>query len=417
MNSNSTETKVAKKDVFEFTLILGPPNSGKTTEMIGRIRKCRTIKMPYIALQHYDNLLSNVIKKKPDATMEIKNKTCDLKVVEDKKISDSSLSQLVPKRELSCSPINGKLYNNDHQIIDAVCLENLMDIKNDPNFIKAKIIFIKNGHYFDHLRDFILFCCDQLKKNVVMTALDSNYLRQPKDQVLSVVSLTSDLIKLNAYCSLCKDRTLAPFCVQNSQGLFDPVCRAHYLHYGIIPPVQPTISLIMGSMFSGKSTDMVSEIRRCRQINIPICVINNTLDTRYTSNGVSTHDQMKEESICSDKLMKLIDNPCFLEAKEILIEEGQFFPDLYEFVLVACEKYYKTVRVYGLDGDFMRQPFGQMLKLLPIADQIKKLKALCKECGDNTPAIYSKKIVKTEQYIVVAKDDVYQAVCHDHYFS
>ncbi|KAJ2999435.1 hypothetical protein HDV02_002920 [Globomyces sp. JEL0801] len=73
----------------------------------------------------------------------------------------------------------------------------------------------------------------------------------------------------------------------------------------------------------------------------------------------------------------------------IFIEEGQFFPDLLEFVKVAVDQDCKTLIVCGLDGDFQRQPIGQMLDLIPLADSVDKLKALCAICKNGTEGLFS----------------------------
>ena len=86
-----------------------------------------------------------------------------------------------------------------------------------------------------------------------------------------------------------------------------------------------------------------------------------------------------------------------LNANHIMINEAQFYPDLFEFVKEFMSKYMnKTIYVYGLDGDFKQEKIGQILDIIPLCDTIQKLKAICK-CGE--PAIFSKRLSQeTGQY-------------------
>jgi hypothetical protein len=105
----------------------------------------------------------------------------------------------------------------------------------------------------------------------------------------------------------------------------------------------------------------------------------------------------------------------YLEAKLVVIEEGQFFEDLYEFVLKAVEKDKKMVVVGGLDGDCFRKPFGQILQLIPLADTLTKLTAFCKICADGTPGIFTYRLTESKETIEVGGDEMYMPLCRAHY--
>ena len=77
------------------------------------------------------------------------------------------------------------------------------------------------------------------------------------------------------------------------------------------------------------------------------------------------------------------------DAETILINEGQFFPDIEEQVKALVEQTNKRVYVCGLDGDFERKPIGRLLQLIPFCDQVVKLKSLCSLCRDGTPGVFS----------------------------
>ena len=101
----------------------------------------------------------------------------------------------------------------------------------------------------------------------------------------------------------------------------------------------------------------------------------------------------------------------------IIIEEGQFYKDLVPYVINLVETHGKHVIVAGLDGDAQRKPFGSLLELIPYADSIVKLKALCKKCDDGTEALFTSKKIHDSNIIDVGSSDKYEAVCRKHYIA
>jgi thymidine kinase len=97
----------------------------------------------------------------------------------------------------------------------------------------------------------------------------------------------------------------------------------------------------------------------------------------------------------------------------ILINEGQFFPDLYE-VVVDMLKYNKKIYISGLDGDFERKKFGSILDLIPLCDNVKKLKSLCSLCKNGTPGIFSMRLTQEKEQTVVGSSN-YIPVCRNCY--
>jgi thymidine kinase len=106
----------------------------------------------------------------------------------------------------------------------------------------------------------------------------------------------------------------------------------------------------------------------------------------------------------------------FAEARLIVIEEAQFFKDLYPFVEHAVDVCGKDVLVVGLDGDSERRPFGRITDIIPLCDKITKLTAMCKMCGDGTPAIFTHRKVADTSVIKVGTD-TYEALCRKHYIE
>lgn len=173
------------------------------------------------------------------------------------------------------------------------------------------------------------------------------------------------------------------------------------------------LEIILGCMFSGKSTELIRRTNRYKAIGKKILLINHKNDTR-TDSSVKTHSNIKEKAIKTSKLLPLINSSNFTESDVIGIDEAQFFDDLYEFV-IEIEKFNKTIIVAGLDGDFLRQPIGQILYLIPLCDEVTKLTALDMKSKDGTPAIFSKRIVKNSDQVVVGAEDCYMAVSRANY--
>jgi thymidine kinase len=178
------------------------------------------------------------------------------------------------------------------------------------------------------------------------------------------------------------------------------------------------IELIIGCMYSGKTTDFMRRVMMYKTLNRKMIIITHSSDTRYTDAGyIANHNYEKMKAKHTTKLFDLSNNNEYVEASVVFIEEAQFFPDLFEFVLNAANNDDKTVIISGLDGDFQLAPFEQVVKLIPHAESVTKLTALCKRCGDGTPACFSKRLVKCTERELVGSEGVYTAVCRKHYYN
>lgn len=178
------------------------------------------------------------------------------------------------------------------------------------------------------------------------------------------------------------------------------------------------LTLILGCMFSGKSTELIRMIRRYRSIDKKVMVIKHSIDRRYDSSHVTSHDQEKIESIMTTNLENIIGHSEFKDADVIVIEEAQFFNKLYDYVLYWVDVLKKNVILAGLDGDSNRQPFldGELLRLIPLSDEIVKLTGYCQVCHGE--AIFTKRInTDTTDQIVVGSKDIYIPVCRKHYLE
>ena len=179
------------------------------------------------------------------------------------------------------------------------------------------------------------------------------------------------------------------------------------------------LELIIGPMFSGKTTELLEIYKKCKFCNIPVSIINHNLDKRYHNTMVSSHDKIMAPCIQTNLLTDIWINENFesyyslRNSDVILINEGQFFPDLYEIVLdmLKCNK---KIYICGLDGDFERKKFGDILDLIPICDSIKKLTSLCTLCRNGKPGIFSMRLTNEKEQTVIGSDN-YIPVCRNCY--
>jgi len=178
-----------------------------------------------------------------------------------------------------------------------------------------------------------------------------------------------------------------------------------------------SLELILGCMYSGKSSELVKRVNRLQTIQQSYLIYNSIIDTRYGSSGIYTHNQCHIPCSITNSLLTEVHTEPFKNATTIFIDEAQFFSDLYDFVKVSVEKYHKHVVVIGLDGDSDRQNFGQIHTLIPLCDDITKLKALCSICKDGTPGIFSKKMIISTEQVDIGSTDKYSAVCRKCYLK
>jgi thymidine kinase len=178
------------------------------------------------------------------------------------------------------------------------------------------------------------------------------------------------------------------------------------------------LELFVGCMYAGKTGKLVDIYRQGLFCNLKIMVINYAGDKRYSQTELSTHDKIMIPCIQTETLTHLyIDHKQEIEeADVILINEGQFFSDLYSWVSHLIDNSEKRIYICGLDGDFERRKFGQMLDLIPLCDKITKLTALCSICKNGTPAIHSFRCTNEKGQKVIGNDN-YIPLCRKCYKS
>jgi thymidine kinase len=177
------------------------------------------------------------------------------------------------------------------------------------------------------------------------------------------------------------------------------------------------LELIMGNMFSGKSTELIRRFNREKTLHSRIILVNYYLDSRYSSESkISTHDKTQVECLKIEKLEYLLNVEILNKYDSFFIDEGQFFTDLYPVVKKLIDEYNKHVIVAGLDGDFNRNKFGDIISLIPLSDTLDKLSAYCNMCNDGTYGPFTKKISNnSSELIEIGGKDLYLPVCRYHY--
>ena len=170
-----------------------------------------------------------------------------------------------------------------------------------------------------------------------------------------------------------------------------------------------TLNLIIGPMFSGKTTELLRIAKRLKSIDLKVLLLNYYEDTRYSNTGMATHDN--ESLPC--KFIAHFDNLEYQDYDIICINEAQFFKKLVPF----CKKVLndnKTLYISGLDGDYKQERFGEILDLIPLADCITKLHAFCKICKDGTHAHFTKRLVSNKDQKLIGSSNEYIPVCRKH---
>jgi thymidine kinase len=167
------------------------------------------------------------------------------------------------------------------------------------------------------------------------------------------------------------------------------------------------IEVICGSMFSGKTEELIRRLKRAKIANLKVEIYKPALDLRYDERNIVSHDENAIPSIPVDnsQTILLLAN----EADVIGIDESQFFDDLLPQVCDQLALRGTRVIVAGLDMDYRAEPFGQMPNLLAKADYITKLHAICVKCGNI--ASYSYRKTKDAKQVFLGEKDVYEPRC------
>ncbi|GHV57028.1 thymidine kinase [Bacteroidia bacterium] len=172
-----------------------------------------------------------------------------------------------------------------------------------------------------------------------------------------------------------------------------------------------SIEVICGSMFSGKTEELIRRMRRAQFAKQQVEIFKPAMDVRYSDENVVSHDQNSIPSTpveSSGNILLLSGN-----IDVVGIDEAQFFDDGLVDICNQLANQGVRVIVAGLDMDFKGNPFGPIPKLCAVADDVTKVHAICVECGKL--AGYSHRLVKNDKLVLLGEKDEYQPLCRECY--
>jgi thymidine kinase len=168
------------------------------------------------------------------------------------------------------------------------------------------------------------------------------------------------------------------------------------------------IEAIAGSMFSGKSEELIRRLRRAQIARQEVQIFKPTIDTRWSQDEIVSHSDMKIPSETVRSSADLFDR-VRPETEVVGIDEGQFFDAELPATCIRLANAGKRVIVAGLDQDYLGKPFEPMPQLLAIAEYITKTLAICMVCGG--PASQTQRLVASKERVLVGASGTYEARC------
>ena len=177
-----------------------------------------------------------------------------------------------------------------------------------------------------------------------------------------------------------------------------------------------SLEILLGPMFAGKSSRILSILSRYAALNTPVLVVKHSSDVRYSRNEIVTHNNQRAPCI---SVRDLDDIPLedILRFRVIIVDEAQFFRNLVPFVEWVVDTHGRHLHLVGLDGDSNRRPFqSDLLQCIPLADSVEKLTAFCHRCADGTPGIFTHRHAGPhDQQVIVGGPELYSTLCRTCY--
>ena len=173
-------------------------------------------------------------------------------------------------------------------------------------------------------------------------------------------------------------------------------------------PTQGWIEVIVGSMFSGKSEELIRRLRRAQIARQRVQIFKPVVDTRYSEDQIVSHSEMRIESCAVKSSRELLDH-VRADTEVVGIDEGQFFDQELPMICNTLAEQNTRVIVAGLDQDYLGKPFEPMPQLLAIAEFITKTHAICMVCGN--PANHTQRLVPSGDRVLVGATGLYEARC------
>ncbi|TWR27500.1 thymidine kinase [Mucilaginibacter pallidiroseus] len=171
------------------------------------------------------------------------------------------------------------------------------------------------------------------------------------------------------------------------------------------------IEVICGSMFSGKTEELIRRVNRARIAKVQVEIFSPVADTRYDKSSVVSHNLNSIPSVPVSKSADIL--PLADHIQVVGIDEAQFFDDNLPEVCLQLANSGVRVIVAGLDMDFKGRPFGSMPQIMAMAESVTKLHAVCVKCGSQ--AMYSYRLVPDDSKILLGEKESYEARCRKCY--
>ena len=171
------------------------------------------------------------------------------------------------------------------------------------------------------------------------------------------------------------------------------------------------VEVICGSMFSGKTEELIRRLKRAQFANQKIAIFKPTIDNRYSDVDVVSHDLHSITSTPVDSPVKMLGVPD--DVQVVGIDEVQFFDDSIVEVVQTLANRGVRVIIAGLDTDFLGKPFGPMPALMAIAEDVQKVHAICVRCG--SLANHSHRLSASTNLVELGEKDVYEPLCRQCY--
>ena len=168
------------------------------------------------------------------------------------------------------------------------------------------------------------------------------------------------------------------------------------------------IEVITGSMFSGKSEELIRRLRRAQIARQKVQIFKPTFDNRYSASQIVSHSEMRIDSVNVPSARALVER-VEADSEVVGIDEGQFFDIELPMVCNELADRGKRVIVAGLDQDYLGRPFEPMPQLLAIAEYITKTLAICVVCGN--PANHTQRLVASDEKFLLGAQGTYEARC------
>lgn len=173
-------------------------------------------------------------------------------------------------------------------------------------------------------------------------------------------------------------------------------------------PNQGWIEVIVGSMFSGKSEELIRRLRRVQIARQKVQIFKPRIDTRYGDDHIVSHSEMRISSVAVATSRRLLEE-VGADTEVVGIDEGQFFDLELPMICNTLADRGKRVIVAGLDQDYLGKPFEPMPQLLAIAEYITKTLAICMVCGN--PANHTQRLIASEDRVLLGAQGLYEARC------